>query len=233
MKQHTESDIATMFDSIAPRYDFLNRLLSVQQDVRWRRQLIREIPTCHQGFYVDVATGTGDVLIAAEKARKGYTRFLGLDISEKMLQLADQKRGGLSFELQKASAESIPLETNSVDCLSISFGLRNVIQKEQAIREFQRVLKPGGTLLILEFFTPEGIASKVFEWYFHHVLPRIGGLFSQASAYRYLPDSVLSFYSHGQLVKRLQDNGFALTGEKKFLFGGCRLLVAQKRVTGS
>ena len=230
---HSESDIQHMFDTIAPNYDFLNRLLSLRQDVRWRQALAALVPLCPGGTYVDVATGTGDVLLAVRAEQFSYTKWFGVDISEKMLALATRKcqpaAAGVSPPtFLQASAEALPFADNSVGCLSISFGLRNVIHKEKALAEFNRVLQPGGTLLILEFFTPEGILSRFFEFYFHRILPRIGGLFSEASAYQYLPASVASFYSHADLSALLQRLQLPVVAERKFLFGGCRLLACRK-----
>ncbi len=232
---HTESDIQQMFNTIAPNYDFLNRLLSLRQDVRWRQALAAQVPTCAGGTYVDVATGTGDVLVAVQACHAEYANWVGVDISENMLVLARKKLdlettiGSMPTFLQ-ASAESLPFADASVDCLSISFGLRNVIDKEKALAEFRRVLRPKGTLLILEFFTPQGALSRFFEFYFHRILPRVGGLFSDASAYRYLPMSVASFYSPDQLSRLLQKNQIPMVTQKNFLFGGCQLWVCQKEL---
>ena len=229
----TETDIQNMFDTIAPSYDFLNRLLSLRQDVRWRRALAHQIPFRIGGTYVDVATGTGDVLVAARNQHPEYASWVGVDISDNMLTLAKKKLGEVlppsaAPTFIQASAEKLPFSNETVDCLSISFGLRNVIDKEKALQEFLRVLKPEGTLLILEFFTPTGVLSRFFEFYFHHILPRIGGLFSDAKAYQYLPTSVMSFYSHAALCGLLHTHHLPVITQKRFLFGGCRLLVSKK-----
>jgi demethylmenaquinone methyltransferase/2-methoxy-6-polyprenyl-1,4-benzoquinol methylase len=230
---HTETDIQKMFNTIAPTYDFLNRLLSLRQDVRWRQALAALVPTCAGGSYVDVATGTGDVLVAVRARHPHYGHWSGVDISENMLALAQKKLEAESLSCAKpiflqASAEALPFADSSVDCLSISFGLRNVIHKEKALEEFFRVIKPGGTLLILEFFTPEGLLSRFFEFYFKRILPRIGALFSDATAYQYLPTSVASFYSPSALFALLDKLQMPVVTQKQFLFGGCRLLACQK-----
>lgn len=228
-----ESLVAAMFDRISSRYDFLNRLLSARQDVRWRRLLISMIPTKKDGRLLDMATGTGDVLLAAVQAHPEYSAFIGGDISKGMLSFADRKAeaAGLKdrVEWKVMSAESIPEKNESLDCASISFGLRNVVNKEKSLSEFARVLKPGGVFLILEFFTPtSGIMSKLFQFYFHNVLPKIGSLFSEREAYTYLPKSVASFYSPSELRDSLRSKGFVVEKEVNFLFGACRLVKSRK-----
>jgi len=228
-----ESVVAAMFDRISARYDFLNRLLSARQDVRWRNLLISMIPTKKGGRYLDVATGTGDVLLAALKSHPEYSTFIGSDISKGMLGFADKKAvmAGISdrVEWRVMSAESISEKTESVDCASISFGLRNVVNKERALSEFARVLKPGGVFLILEFFTPTtGLMSKAFQFYFHQILPKIGSLFSEKEAYSYLPKSVASFYSPSELRDSLRNKGFVIEKEINFLFGACRLVKSRR-----
>jgi demethylmenaquinone methyltransferase / 2-methoxy-6-polyprenyl-1,4-benzoquinol methylase len=232
-RPESETSIAQMFDRISGRYDLLNRLLSARQDVRWRQHLLAMIPYRPAGTYLDMATGTGDVVIAAAKKHPEYASFVGGDISKGMLSVARVKSGaaGLnkSVEWRQISAENINLDSATCDCVSISFGLRNVVNKERALYEFSRVLKGGGVLLILEFFTPEnGLMSKLFQFYFHQILPIIGRLMSEREAYNYLPQSVTSFYSPSHLRDSLHNKGFMIESEKSFLFGGCRLVKAIK-----
>ena len=229
----SEPMVAAMFDRISDRYDFLNRLLSVRQDLRWRKVLVSMIPTRKGGTYLDMATGTGDVLLAATKSHPEYAKFIGCDISKGMLDVAHKKAVAMGLSERMAwevmSAETIALESQSVDCASISFGLRNVVNKEKSLTEFARVVKPGGLFLILEFFTPtSGIMSRVFQYYFHHVLPKIGRLFSEKEAYAYLPKSVASFYSPTDLRASLQSKGFTVEKEINFLFGACRLVKSRR-----
>ena len=224
-----ESMIAAMFDRISGRYDFLNRLLSARQDVRWRRKLVSMIPQRPGGHYLDMATGTGDVLLAVAKARPEYASYVGGDISKGMLSFAAKKVPDdvttKKIRWEVMSAESIALPTASQDCASISFGLRNVVNKEKALCEFARILKPGGVFLILEFFTPtKGVMSKAFQFYFHNILPKIGKLFSEQEAYTYLPKSVASFYSPVELRDSLNAKGFVVEKEINYLFGACRLV---------
>lgn len=223
--------IAAMFDRVAPKYDFLNALLSAQQDRRWRRKMVQRLPHRPGGVLLDVATGTGDVLVAAAAAHPEYETFVGVDISPGMLSLAGPKAkaAGLNAEFRVMSATELAFADASVDAITISFGLRNVVDKDQALAEFKRVLKPGGKLLILEFFTPKtGLLGRLFQFYFHAVLPRIGALFSDRDAYTYLPRSVGSFWSREELRAKLYGMGFVVDDEDSFLFGGCRLIGARK-----
>jgi demethylmenaquinone methyltransferase/2-methoxy-6-polyprenyl-1,4-benzoquinol methylase len=227
-----ESIIAAMFDRISSRYDFLNRLLSARQDVRWRNKLVSMIPHRSGGHYLDMATGTGDVLLTVMEKHPEYARYTGGDISRGMLSFAEKKAAsagrGSKALWAVMSAESIPLEDRSQDCVSISFGLRNVVNKEKALSEFARVLKPGGTLLILEFFTPQtGLMAGAFQFYFHQILPRVGKLFSEQEAYTYLPKSVASFYTPAELRDSLAAKGFTTEKEINHLFGACRLVKAK------
>jgi demethylmenaquinone methyltransferase/2-methoxy-6-polyprenyl-1,4-benzoquinol methylase len=229
---HSETKIAAMFDRVAPRYDLLNRLLSMRQDQRWRRRLISMIPYRPQGRYLDVATGTGDVVLAARRARSEYAEFLGVDISTEMLAIAAKKAraaAGPAVAFKPMSAERLALPDAALDCVTIAFGLRNVIDRGRAVAEFHRVLRPGGALLILEFFIPRrGLLGWAFQLYFHKVLPLIGGWLSDREAYRYLPESVGSFYQPEELRAVLYDQGFTVAESVAYLFGACRLLKAVK-----
>jgi demethylmenaquinone methyltransferase / 2-methoxy-6-polyprenyl-1,4-benzoquinol methylase len=235
-QQHSapsEESIAQMFDTIAPRYDFLNALLSFNQDKRWRKKLINLIPSKFNGVLVDMATGTGDVIIQAAKKHREYATFLGIDISSQMLKHAEDKvaKAGLeqqiSFKL--ASCEQSELPAQFSDCVTIAFGLRNTIDKDQTLAEFYRILKPGGYLLILEFFPPTGsLLSRLFQFYFRRILPLIGGLFSSKAAYDYLPSSVQTFYTAELLREKLQKLSFYPVRTQSFLFGSCRLFAVKK-----
>jgi demethylmenaquinone methyltransferase/2-methoxy-6-polyprenyl-1,4-benzoquinol methylase len=229
----SEATIAEMFNRIANRYDFLNALLSARQDRRWRKALLRCIPYRPEGTLLDVATGTGDVLLQAARAHTEYSDFIGVDIADNMLALARNKQEQhphkQRMRFANMSAERLDLLEDSVDCLTISFGLRNVVNRDAALREFSRVLRNSGSLLILEFFTPPGTMwSRFFQFYFHNILPLIGGLFSDRSAYTYLPQSVGSFYSISELGDKLREVGYRDIRMTKFLFGSCYLVQARK-----
>ena len=233
-KPVSEQQIAGMFDRIAGRYDFLNRLLSARQDERWRKHMVERIPYRPRGRLLDVATGTGDVLLQACRKRTEYAEFIGVDISGEMLLRADKKacRAGRhrATEFLSMSAMDLKFPGESTDCITIAFGLRNVVDRNIAIQEFARVLRPDGKLIILEFFTPQqSLVARTFEFYFHYILPQIGGLFSDRKAYQYLPKSVGNFESPDRIKDFMSDAGLMLREDKGYLFGGCRLLVAQKK----
>lgn len=227
--------VQEMFDRIAPRYDLLNRMLSARQDVRWRNVLVAQLPQVPAGCGVlyDVACGTGDVMFQVERKRPDYTVFKGFDISARMLECACQRAEAKqkNFQFVQASAEKIPAESESANAVSISFGLRNVDVRSNALAEFYRVLKPGGRLLVLEFFEAEStFFAKIFDFYFKNVLPRIGGLFSDRAAYEYLPRSVATMPSAAEFNKMLLTAGFAEVTETRWLAGATRLFVAQKKM---
>lgn len=237
MSQTHEKTIADMFDRIASRYDFLNSLLSMRQDRRWRHKLISWLPPVNEGRLLDVACGTGDILKTAFLNRKDYVNFVGVDISKEMLKLAEKKLNDLglknsnqtSLTLNAMSAEKLEFPDQSFDAVTISFGLRNVGDKERALEEFKRVLKPGGKLFVLEFFqSKSGILSHLFRFYFHFILPLIGALFSDKKAYTYLPKSVDSFYEIQEFSKILEKKGFLKSRQKIFLWGACVLVEASK-----
>lgn len=228
--------VQSMFDKIAARYDLLNALLSFQQDKRWRKKLMSWLPKRQNGTILDVACGTGDILDQVLKQRADYQELVGVDISQQMLNLADKK---LSSSLKKTpknfvllrqmSAEELDFPTAKFDAVTISFGLRNVHDKEKALREFFRVLKPKSSLFILEFFpSSSGLMNAVFQLYFHHILPFIGGLLSDKQAYSYLPRSVEGFYSLSELESLLGKIGFQRSRKKVFLWGSCILLEVVK-----
>ena len=229
-----EKNIAHMFDKISYRYDFLNSFLSLKQDRRWRKHLISQINPEERGIILDVATGTGDVLKELmDSSQFSFEQYIGVDISTKMLDLADKKlanhESSSCYRLLEMSAESLHITDSLVDCLTISFGLRNVCDRVKALNEFHRVLKPNGQLLILEFFSPNSsFSSYFFSLYLNKILPLIGGVLSDKSAYKYLSQSIASFESPVRLRKILSDCGFKVNKEKKFLFGTTRIFSCQK-----
>jgi demethylmenaquinone methyltransferase / 2-methoxy-6-polyprenyl-1,4-benzoquinol methylase len=245
-------NVQNMFDRISARYDFLNRLLSFQQDVRWRKALIGKLPKFERFTQnsasvsarenltlIDVACGTGDVMLCAAQHRADYTIIKGFDISEGMIRNG-MKRAAMqpflgpetlhtNISFSQASAESLPVESNSAHALSISFGLRNVDNRAQALAEFYRVLKPNGQVFILEFFkSKNSLFAKIFDFYFKHILPQIGGLFSDRAAYQYLPNSVSTMPEGPEFKQHLTTAGFTNVTEICWLAGATRLFIATK-----
>lgn len=188
-----------MFDRIAHRYDLLNRLLSLGQDVVWRNRVARHLPEKSGQQVLDLATGTADQLISLFRKSKRVGGGIGIDMAENMLALGRsklQKRGLDAFlKLQIGDAAAIPFPENTFDAVTISFGIRNVNDVLQALQEMRRVLQPGGRALILEFSLPQNrFLRRIYLFYFRHILPRIGGLISgDRYAYRYLNETVETF----------------------------------------
>ncbi len=205
--------IQEMFDSIAPRYDFLNRVLSFGVDRRWRRFAVKQVKFAENGRILDVATGTGDVALQIAARTPADVTVVGVDFSKEMVELGKEKvrrspfAGRITMEV--APCEAIPFPEESFDSVTIAFGIRNVVDRLQGLKEMHRVLKPGGRVVILEFSTPRSKLFKaVYCFYFLRILPVVGGLFSKFSAYKYLPDSVLEFPSREEFKALMAAAGF-------------------------
>jgi demethylmenaquinone methyltransferase/2-methoxy-6-polyprenyl-1,4-benzoquinol methylase len=217
--------VGSMFDSIAWRYDFLNHFLSFGIDRYWRRRAIRIISQTHNNpaMILDVATGTGDLAIAALKLNPWL--ITGIDISLKMLEEGREKvrRRGFSDRicLVEGDSESIGFRDNSFDVAMVAFGVRNFSDPVKGLLEMNRVLHPGGLVMILEFSKPAGLLFRqLFNFYFLRILPFIGKIFSKNStAYRYLPESVLQFPDNEKFVDLVRKAGFTSVNQKK-LTGG-------------
>ena len=236
-KEEKQEKIVTMFDDIASTYDRANRVLSMGIDIQWRKK------GCDKAFEIlgreslsqitDVATGTGDLLIYwKEQAKKNHVtidKYVGIDPSVGMLEVA---KGKVDFaEFIEGKAQALPIEDASTDVISISYGIRNVVDRVEALEEFYRALKPNGIVMILEFTKQErsGLLDKVVDFGMKKVLPKIGGLISKNyEAYKYLPDSIEDFLTTEMLAKELEEAGFEIKYTKAFTLGISTLLIAQK-----
>lgn len=220
-----------MFSSIAGRYDLLNRVLSLGVDRAWRREAARVALAAAPIDILDVATGTADLALGLARAAP-RARVVGVDFAEPMLDVGRRKadRMGLDVELAVADGTDLPYADASFDAVTIAYGLRNFDDVDGGLREFHRVLRPGGRLVVLEFPPPADDAlGRLFRLYFERILPRIGGWISgDAGAYRYLPASVLAFPSPPELARRLQVVGFADVRYKLQTFGISALHVGVK-----
>jgi len=202
-----------MFSAIAPRYDFLNRLLSAGRDRVWRREAIRATALPAGGRFLDVCTGTADMALEAARQFRD-ARIVGVDFSRPMIALGRHKVKGAGLDgrirLSVAPAEVLPFSDGAFDAVAVAFGLRNVPDRRQGLSEMHRILKPGGRAVILEFTTPPGRLFRwIYLWYFHRVLPTIGRLISgHGSAYSYLPNSVAEFPSPSELAGWMTEIGF-------------------------
>lgn len=226
--------IGQMFDQIAPTYDSVNRLLSFRQDVRWRACVARALPATHNLSVLDVATGTGDLLIELCTRCPNISRAIGIDIAENMLMFGEQKIKNLDvnaqINLQKGDARSLPFDVESFDVLTIAFGIRNVVDIERALDEMYRVLKPGGYLFILEFSLPKNwFFRMVYLCYFRYFLPFVGGIIAKnVRAYRYLNRTVEAFFSVELFFELLKKRGFASVTTQSLSFGIATLYCARK-----
>ncbi len=216
--------VEAMFDAIAPRYDLLNRVLSMGIDQRWRTQAIRLLDADQPKRILDVATGTADLAIKAERLLHPR-RVVGVDISAEMLRFGRDKLRdrGLSgrITLQQADAADLPFGDDAFDAALVAFGVRNFEDLEAGLRGIGRVLRPGGALVVLEFSHPRSFPIKqLYDVYSHHILPRIGQTVSQDSgAYRYLPESVAAFPDGADFLARMQSAGFETLTWKPLTFG--------------
>lgn len=226
-----KKNIGALFDRIAKTYDKLNHMLSFNTDQRWRRHTINEMHPCDS--VLDVAVGTAD--LAIEILRQGKaSHVVGIDLSKEMLRLGQQKieaRGmQAQITLQQCSALQIPYTNNSFSAVTCAYGIRNFSDLDQGLREMQRVLKPNGQLLILEFSYPENpIIRGIYNLYFNHFLPLIGRWVSkEKNAYRYLNQSVKEFVYGQELAKRLTVAGFKDINFKPLSFGISTIYIASK-----
>ncbi|MFY9142225.1 bifunctional demethylmenaquinone methyltransferase/2-methoxy-6-polyprenyl-1,4-benzoquinol methylase UbiE [Sulfuricurvum sp.] len=233
-----QEKIVSMFNDIAPTYDRANRVLSMGVDTFWRRK------ACDLAFgycsaknidsIVDVACGTGDMMgywkRRADKAGLSVQEIVGIDPSEGMVGVGREKFPEMSFHI--APATQLPKADGTADIISISYGIRNVVERQAGLAEFNRVLKPGGLVVILEFMKNENPSAlgKVRDWYMNNVLPRIGGLISNNyEAYRYLPDSIEGFLTVGKMASELEEAGFEMLYSKSFSMDISTLMIARKK----
>jgi demethylmenaquinone methyltransferase/2-methoxy-6-polyprenyl-1,4-benzoquinol methylase len=232
--KHTGRDkkefVQKMFDDISPRYDFLNHFLSLGIDIYWRKSFVRNLNILDGQTVLDVACGTGDIGFNILKQNK--IELINIDLSKNMLDIAEKKaakKNLLGIQFIQGDAEMLPLEDDSVDCLTIAYGFRNISHYEKALKEFFRVIKPGGILGILEFSIPKSrIFGSLFTFYFHHILPRIGSLFSRSDAYRYLPESVDFFPSRDDICLKIINAGFESSTFIDLTFGVSTIFLGQK-----
>ena len=227
-----KEQVADMFDSIAGKYDFLNHFLSMGIDKGWRRKAIKEIAAVKPQTILDIATGTGDLAIAASKINP--QKIVGIDISEGMLEVGKKKIKSLNLDniitLQKDDSESLTFEDNSFDAITCAYGVRNFENLVAGLKEMNRVMKPGGKLAILEFSHPKQFPVKqLYQFYFKYILPTLGKMVSKhKSAYTYLPESVMAFPEGKRFCEILTDCGFKNAKARPLTLGITTLYTASK-----
>lgn len=225
--------VQKMFGEIAPKYDRMNHLLSMNVDRYWRWKTVRKLSPNLTDPILDVCTGTGDLAFAFHKYTSGKVAVTGADFCAPMLAIAEEKaqQKGRNVKFVEADAQALPFEDNHFQIVSAAFGLRNVADTDRALRELTRVCKPGGKIAILEFSVPRHQPIKaLYGWYFKNVLPRIGQWLArnQSSAYNYLPESVDQFPCYEALTEKMIAAGcrsakfFPLTGGIATLYIGVK-----------
>ncbi len=224
--------VQNMFNNIADRYDFLNHFLSFGIDYYWRNRVLKIIKSKQPENILDIATGTGDLAILASKAKA--KQIIGIDISEEMLKVGQEKvkKKGLDqlIKLQLADSEDLPFDDNHFDLAMVAFGVRNFDNLEKGLGEIRRVLKDGGTLIVLEFSQPQKFPMKqLYSFYSNHILPLLGKIISSDSrAYSYLPESVKRFPAFGDFTEIMQKVGYKKTSWTALTSGIASIYVGEK-----
>ena len=236
--QQKQEKIVSMFDDIAPTYDTANRVMSMGVDKSWRRKAC----DLAYDFYgsksidriVDVACGTGDMMdfwdSRSHKANVDVKEIVGVDPSVGMVDVAKEKYPNFTYHISKAT--EIPLDDTSSDILSITYGIRNVVERAEALNEFNRVLKKDGLVVILEFMKNENpsLLGKIRDFYMNKILPKVGGAISKnLEAYEYLPNSIEDFSTVANMQNELENAGFEMLYTKSFSMDISTLLIARKK----
>jgi len=227
-----KEQVATMFNKIAYRYDFLNHFLSLGIDKIWRRKAINYLKNSSPKRILDVASGTAD--LAIESLRLNPEKVIGIDISEEMLRIgiAKVERKGLQHKirLQVGDSENLQFENDYFDAITVAFGVRNFENLEKGLSEMFRVLKPKGKVVILEFSNPQKFPVKqIYNFYFKQILPFVGKIVSKdKSAYSYLPESVIQFPDNQKFSLMLKEIGFVNCIVKQLSFGIASIYIAEK-----
>ena len=204
-------DVRNMFNSIAHRYDFLNHFLSFGVDYYWRRRVMKELRKINPERILDLATGTGDLAILASKTMP--KEIVGVDLSSAMLHVGKEKIRKRNLQdlirMEQGAAENLPLEDNYFDLAMVAFGVRNFADLKRGLGEINRTLKPGGSLIVLEFSHPTGIMKPLYNFYSKNILPTVGRVISNdPGAYTYLPESVAKFPSGIDFENIMKECGY-------------------------
>ncbi len=218
-----KQEVEQMFDAIAPKYDLLNRVLSMGIDQQWRKKAVRLLQPEKPQHILDVATGTADLALQAMTLEPQHVT--GVDIAEEMLAVGREKIAAQNLTdritLQRGDAENLPFDDASFDAVLVAFGVRNFQDLDAGLREMHRVLRPGGVLVVLEFSKPRAFPIKQgYNFYSRHILPRIGRAVSKDSgAYEYLPASVAAFPDGEDFLMRMRAAGYHDLSQQPLTFG--------------
>jgi demethylmenaquinone methyltransferase / 2-methoxy-6-polyprenyl-1,4-benzoquinol methylase len=224
--------VQEMFNTISTHYDAMNRTMTMGVDIAWRRKSISKLKKYQPKSILDVATGTGDFAIDAFRLLHP-DKIIGIDLSDKMLEIGRDKIAKLQLsskiEMLQGDSLALPFDAEQFDAVTVAFGVRNFENLAKGIAEMQRVLKPGGHLVILEMAEPHGVVKPFYRIYTQWIIPFVARLFSSdVRAYRYLPDSIKAF-PHGKKMKTLlHDCGFSSVEQQNYTFGVCACYLAEK-----
>ncbi len=227
-----KEQVRQMFNNISPKYDLLNRVLSFGIDIVWRKMAVNLLRADKPKLMLDIATGTGDFAVEALSLKPDL--IIGVDISEGMLVYGQEKLKAKGLEdkikLQVADSENLPFETGKFDAVTVSFGVRNFENLEKGLGEMLRVLRPGGSVVVLEFSQPTVFPVKqVYGWYSKTLLPFVGKRISKdAGAYTYLPESAAVFPSGDRFLEIMAKTGYNELKAKPLLFGITSLYYGKK-----
>ncbi len=227
-----KKQVAEMFDSISGKYDFLNHFLSLGIDIRWRKKAVKMLKDLRPKQILDIATGTGDFAIEALKLNPD--KIIGVDISEGMLNVGRKKMKKKGYadiiDMQSGDSENLHFEDNKFDAVIVAFGVRNFENLEKGLSEMNRVLRPGGRAVILEFSKPTVFPFKqLYNFYFRWILPKIGKVVSKDNAaYTYLPESVNEFPYGNEFLSILEKTGYKNTKCRPLTLGISSIYVGEK-----
>ena len=229
-----KEDVRNMFNSIAPRYDFLNHFLSFGVDYYWRRRVMKILQGLKHDRILDVATGTGDLAILAAALKPAPKEIAGVDLSSAMLHVGKEKIRKRNLQdlirMEQGVAEDLPLEDDYFDLAMVAFGVRNFADLEKGLIEIKRCLRPGGSLIVLEFSHPEGLMKPLYHFYSKNILPVIGRIVSKdPGAYTYLPESVAKFPGGKDFEAIMKKCGYTDTEIQPLTSGISSIYIGRKK----
>lgn len=230
----SRSDVSRMFDRISRRYDFLNHFLSLGLDFYWRKKAVLELPSKSNQIVLDLACGTADLMLSALKHNRNVASVIGIDPASAMLGIGCDKLRRFDpdsrFNLALGDGHDIPVMSGTLDAAMIAFGIRNMVDVDKCLSELHRILKSGGRLVILEFSLPANvIVKRAFLIYLRHILPKIGGLISgDNAAYRYLNQTIETFYYGKEFCHKMSECGFNNVQSNQLSLGIVSVYVGDK-----